>query len=58
MLNMKQRTMKITKNIICMTSILVLFILIKPTKVYAFSMNEARRFTSTYKSIQNNKIKK
>ena len=39
---MKQRTMKITKNIICMTSILVLFILIKPTKVYALSMNEAR----------------
>ena len=52
---MKQRTMKITKNIICMTSILVLFILIKPTKVYAFSMNEARNspvLTSQYRTTR------
>ena len=38
-----------------MTSILVLFILIKPTKVYAFSMNEARNspvLTSQYRTTR------
>lgn len=39
---MKQRTVDITRNIICTVSILALIILIKPTKVCAFSMNEAR----------------
>lgn len=39
---MKQRTVDITRNIICTVSIMVLIILIKPTKVCAFSMSEAR----------------
>ena len=55
---MKQRTINITRNIICILGLLALIILIKPTKVCAFSMNDAKKFTGTYKSIQNNKIKK
>ena len=39
---MKQRTMNITRNIICILGLLTLIILIKPTKVCAFSMNDAK----------------
>lgn len=39
---MKQRTMNITRNIICILGLLALIILIKPTKVCAFSMNDAK----------------
>lgn len=39
---MKQRTINITRNIICALGILALIILIKPTKVFAFSMNDAK----------------
>lgn len=38
---MKQRTINITRNIICILGLLALIILIKPTKVCAFSMNDA-----------------
>lgn len=40
--SMKQRTINITRNIICALGILALIILIKPTKVFAFSMNDAK----------------
>lgn len=39
---MKQRTINITRNIICILGLLALIILIKPTKVCAFSMNDAK----------------
>lgn len=39
---MKQRTMNITRNIICILGLLTLIILIKLTKVCAFSMNDAK----------------
>lgn len=39
---MKQRTINITRNIICTLGLLALIILIKPTKVCAFSMNDAK----------------
>ena len=52
---MKQRTINITRNIICILGLLALIILIKPTKVYAFSMNEARNspvLTSQYRTTR------
>ena len=52
---MKQRTMNIIRNIICILGLLALIILIKPTKVYAFSMNEARNspvLTSQYRTTR------
>ena len=39
---MKQRTINITRNIICRVGLLALIILIKPTTVCAFSMNDAK----------------
>lgn len=39
---MKQRTINITRNVICILGFLALIILIKPTKVCAFSMNDAK----------------
>lgn len=49
---MKQRTINITRNIICILGLLALIILIKPTKVCAFSMNDAKNspvLTSQYR---------
>ena len=50
---MKQRTINITRNIICILGLLALIILIKPTKVCAFSMNDAKNspvLTSQYRT--------
>ena len=52
---MKQRTINITRNIICILGLLALIILIKPTKVCAFSMNDAKNspvLTSQYRTTR------